>query len=164
MLELDDDAARQTEELRTIVYRLASLDAELTLVRLAGTPGLTVERVIRGTVGPIYVAGVAMPEALASELREPPGPGFAIATFGLDMAAGDVARDGDNDPLEDPMGGRLPGPAREALVEARGRHGYRVYKDRKLVASSTAASEAAQRLCARMGTRNVIYVLRGGGA
>jgi hypothetical protein len=164
MLELDEDAARETEGLRAIVYRLTSLDAELTLVRLADTPGLQVERVIRGTVGPIFVPGVTMPEALAAELQGPPGPGFAIASFGLDMAAADLASDGDNDPLEDFVGERLPTDARAALLEARRRHGYRVYKDRKLVVAGAAAADAVQRLCTRMGTRNVVYVLRGGGA
>ena len=160
MLELDDDAARETEGLRTIVYRLTSLDAELTFVRLADTPGLEVERVIRGTVGPIWVAGTAIPEALAAELPAPPGPDFVVATFGLDMAAGDVAQDGNNDPL---FRERLPPAAREAYVDARRRYGYRVYEDRKLVVGDAATGDAVQRLCTRMGTRNVVYVLRGGG-
>lgn len=164
MLELDEDAARETEGLRTIVYRLTSLDAELTLVRLAETPSLQVERVIRGTVGPIWVPGVAMPAVLAAELQGPPEPGFAIAGFGLDMAAADLASDGDNDPFEELASERLPAEARAALLEARRRLGYRVYKDRKLVVSSVVAADAVQRVCTRMGTRNVVYVLRGGGA
>ena len=162
MLELDDDAARETEGLRTIVYRLTSLDAELTFVRLADTPGLVVERVIRGTVGPIYVAGTTLPAALAAELPGPPAPGFVVATFGLDIAAGDVAKDGDNDPIEALASERLSTEARAAFVAARQRYGYRVYKDRKLVVDPR-SHDAAQRLCTRMGTRNVIYALRGGG-
>lgn len=162
MLELDDDAARETEGLRTIVYRLTSLDAELTFVRLADTPGLVVERVIRGMVGPIFMAGTALPEALAAALPGPPGPGFVVATFGLDMAAGDVAKDGSNDPLADLLRERLPPEGRAAYVAARQRFGYRVYKDRKLVVDP-GSNDAAQRFCTRMGTRNVIYVLRGGG-
>lgn len=162
MLELDDDAARETEGLRTIVYRLTSLDAELTFVRLADTPGLVVERVIRGTVGPIYVAGTMLPAALAAELPATPAPGFVVATFGLDIAAGDVAKDGDNDPIEDMLCERLPPEGRAAYVQARQRYGYRVYKDRKLVVDP-GSSDAASRFCARMGTRNVIYALRGGG-
>jgi hypothetical protein len=163
MLELDADAARFTETLRTIVYRLTSLDAELTFVRLADTEGLVVERVIRGTVGPIYVAGTLVPPTLAAELPAPPGPDFLVATFGLDMAAGDLAKDGDNDPLEDLLSERLAPEGRAAYLAARRRFGYRVYKDRKLVAGSAATGDAVQKLCTRMGTRNVIYVLRGGG-
>lgn len=163
MLELDDDAARETEGLRTIVYRLTSLDAELTFVRLADTEGLVVERVTRGTVGPIYVAGTALPAALAAELPGPPGPGFIVATFGLDTAAGDLARDGDNDPMEDPLHERLSPAGHAAFVDARRRYGYRVYKDRKLVVGDAATAAAVQRFCTRVGTRNVVYVLRGGG-
>lgn len=162
MVELDDDAARETEGLRTIVYRLTSLDAELTFVRLADTPGLVVERVIRGTVGPIFVAGTAWPEALAAARAEPPGPGSVVATFGLDMAAGDVAKDGSNDPLGELLGEQLSAEGRAAFVAARQRYGYRVYKDRKLVVDP-GSNDAVQRFCTRMGTRNVIYGLRGGG-
>jgi hypothetical protein len=163
MLELDDDAARETEALRTIIYRLTSLDAELTFVRLADTEGLVVERVIRGTVGPIYVAGTALPAALAAELPGSPGPELIVATFGLDIAAGDVAKDGDNDPLEDLLSERLGPAGRKAYIDARQRYGYRVYKDRKLVVGSAALGDAAHRFCAHMGTRNVVYVLHGGG-
>jgi hypothetical protein len=163
MLELDADAVRFTEALRTIVYRLTSLDAELTFVRLCDTEGLVVERVIRGTVGPVYVAGTLLPPALEAELPGPPGPELVVASFGLDMAAGDVAKDGDNDPIEDLLSERLAPEGRAAYVEARRRYGYRVYKDRKLVVGDAATGEAVQRFCARMGTRNVVYVLRGGG-
>lgn len=161
MLELDDDAARETEALRTIIYRLTSLDAELTFVRLADSEGLEVERVVRGTVGPIYVAGSSMPPALAAELPAGPGPDFLVATFGLDMAAGDVARDGDNDPVEDLLSGRLAPKGQAAYADARRRFGYRVFKDRKLVVGSPALVDVAHRFCARMGTRNVVYALRG---
>jgi hypothetical protein len=162
LLELDDDAARETEALRTIVYRLTSLDAELTFVRLSDTEGLMVERVIRGTVGPIYVEGTSLPPALAAELGSPPGPDFIVASFGLDMAAGDVAVDGNNDPIAALLGERL-GPAGQAAYrDARQRYGYRVYKDRKLVVGSAALAAAVHRFCARMGTRNVVYVLRAG--
>jgi hypothetical protein len=161
MLELDDEAVRETEALRAIVYRLTSLDAELTFVRLHDTEGLRVERVIRGTVGPIYVAGTALPAALAAALPASPGPGFVVATFGLDIAAGDVAQDGDNDPLAALASERLTPEGRAALVEARRRHGYRVYKDRKLVVGDAATESAVHRMCAGAGTRNVVYVLRG---
>lgn len=163
MLELDDEAARETEALRAIVYRLTSLDAELTFVRLCDAEGVVVERVIRGTVGPIYVAGTAVPEALAAELPAALGPGAVVATFGLDMAAGDVAHDGSNDPLERLLGERVGPEGRAAYLDARRRHGYRVYKDRKLVVGDAATEAAVQRFCGRMGTRNVVYVLRGGG-
>jgi hypothetical protein len=62
------------------------------------------------------------------------------------------------------VGERLPADARAALLEARRRHGYRVYKDRKLVVAGADAADAVQRFCTRMGTRNVVYALRGGGA
>lgn len=164
MLQLDDDAVRQTEGLRAIVYRLTSLDAELTFMRLSDAEGIAVERVVKGTVGPVYTTGVAMPQALREALPGSPGPGLLVATFGLDMAAGDVARDGDNDPLEELLSDQLPPEGRAAYDDARRRLGYRVYKDRKIVAGSPTLVDAVHGFCARMGTRNVVYALRGGGA
>lgn len=162
MVELDEDAARETEALRAIIYRMSSLDAELTFVRLADVEGLTVERVFKGTVGPIFVAGVPWPTALAAALTEHASAGAMVASFGLDMASDDLARDGNNDPLESLLTDRLPGDQAQAYVQARQRHGYRVFKDRKLVVSSRAMIEPVQRFCSEKGTRNVVYALRGG--
>lgn len=160
MVELDDDAAKETEALRAIIYRMSSLDAELTFVRLADTEGLTVERVFKGTVGPIFVAGVPVPPGLAKVLPEG-APGM-VASFGLDMASDDLARDGDNDPLDSLLTDRLPEDQARAYVQARRRYGYRVFKDRKLVVSGRSMVDGVQRFCSEMGTRNVVYALRGG--
>ncbi|MEM9455538.1 MAG: hypothetical protein AAGF11_15260 [Myxococcota bacterium] len=169
MVELSDDAARETEALRAIVYRMSSLDAELTFVRLADVEGLTVERVFKGTVGPIFVAGVARPPGLVVAPPEA-GEGGAggegtealVATFGLDMASDDLARDGNNDPLEALLTGRLPEEQAQAYHHARQRYGYRVFKDRKFVVSSRSMVKRAQQFCTERGTRNVVYALRGG--
>lgn len=167
MVELSDDAARETEALRAIIYRMSSLDAELTFVRLADVEGLTVERVFKGTVGPIFVAGVARPAGLAvaqPEVGEGEGEGTEalVATFGLDMASDDLARDGNNDPLEALLTERLPEEQAQTYYQARQRYGYRVFKDRKFVVSSRSMVALAQQFCTERGTRNVVYALRGG--
>lgn len=162
MIELDEDAARETEALRAIIYRMSALDAELTFVRLADAEGLTVERVFKGTVGPIFVAGVPMPPGLVAALGEQAGADAMVASFGLDMASDDLARDGNNDPLEASLTDRLPLEQAQAYVQARQRHGYRVFKDRKLVVSNRSMIDPVQRFCSEQGTRNVVYALRRG--
>ncbi|MCA9705403.1 MAG: hypothetical protein KDK70_06125 [Myxococcales bacterium] len=161
MVELSDDVAQETEALRAIIYRMSSLDAELTFVRLAGVEGLQVERVFKGTVGPVLGAGVPVPAALQGDWGPALAGGGMIATFGMDMAADDVARDGDNDPLDALLTERLPPEQAEAYRQARVRYGYRVFKDRKFVASDRATLQAVQARCTALGTRNVAYALRG---
>jgi len=161
MVELDEDAARETEELRTIIYRMSSLDAELTFVRLADTEGLTVERVFKGTVGPLFGAGIPVPAGLRGDWSGMEERGL-VASFGMDMAANDVARDGDNDPFEEVLTERLPPDQAQAYLEARRRFDYRVFKDRKFVVSDRALVPLVQGQCSALGTRNVVYALRGG--
>ncbi len=161
MVELDDDAARETDQLRAIIYRMSSLDAELTFVRLADTEGLTVERVFKGTVGPLFGAGIPVPEGVRGRWGPVLDRGGLCASFGMDMAANDVAKDGDNDPLEDLLTARLPEPQAAAYLEARRRFGYRVFKDRKFVVSDRSMVSGVQALCSTLGTRNVVYALRG---
>lgn len=165
MLALDAEAARETEALRAALYRLSGLDAEFTFVQLAALDGLSVERVIKGTIGPFFVAGTNVPQDLASLFaphdRAPPGRGPLLATFGLDMAGCDIARDADNDPLEDLLTERLSETGRESYLEARARLGYHVFKDRKLVVSSPDLVAPLQDFCSTRGSRNVIHTLRG---
>lgn len=164
MLELDDASARETDGFKSMIYRLTGLDAEFTFVRLAATEGLTIERVVKGTIGPFFMPGTNHPRGLAplfeSHDAASPGEGPLVATFGLDMAAHDVARDGDNDPLEDLLTEQLSEKGREGYAQARQRHGYHVFKDRKIVVSSEELVAPVQQFCASLRARNVIYVLR----
>lgn len=149
---LSEETARQTESFRSLIYKLTSLDAELTLVKLATTGGLAVERVVKGVVGPIWYPWSHAPEDVASLLGE---RGF-VANFGLDMAALDVAEDRDNDPFEDPVAARLGPEAREGYEGARAKLGYHVFKDRKLVVPRELTGPVAA-LCAARGTKNIVY-------
>lgn len=83
-----------------------------------------------------------------------------VASFSLDMASVDVARDGDNDPLDDLLTDRLSQEGRQGYEASRQEHGYRVFKDRKFVVSSPDLVEPLQEFCAARGSQNVIYSLR----
>jgi hypothetical protein len=158
-VQLDEDAARHTEELRATVYRYTTLDAEFTFFELARFGQLTVKQVIKGTVRPLWFAGHAAGGPLGALLA--PHPRGMVATFALDMAATDLAEDRDNDPIEDLMAAHLSGKAREDYEQARERYGYRVFKDRKFVASPELADDL-RAFCAAAGTKNVIKTLSGG--
>ena len=149
---LDEEAARHTEVFRSLVYKFTSYDAEFTFVKLATIGNLTVERVIKGVIGPFCFPWVHGPERLQPMLS----PGQYVAMFALDMAAVDLAADRDNDPFEDLIIARLSPEARDGYEQARQRYGYRVFKDRKFVVSRELV-EPLRAICAEEKTKNIIY-------
>ncbi len=151
-LDESDETASHTEELRTLVYRFTALDAEFTWAKIATQPGLTVERVVKGTVGPLFLAAEQTPPALAPLLAE----GALLATFALDMAANDVAEDRDNDPLDDLLTDALSEEGREGYERVKQEQGFRVVKDRKFVVSRELVG-AVRAFCQAAGTKNIVY-------
>jgi len=141
-----------TPALRTQIYRLSAHDAELTWSRLVSHGGLTLERVVKGTVGPLFLAPDQAPPALAPLLAE----GGVLGSFALDMAALDLAEDRDNDPLGGLLADALSAEGRAGYERARRSQGYHVVKDRKFVVSR-ALVRAVRAFCAAAGTKNVVY-------
>lgn len=146
------EVANQTEDFQSLIYRFTSLDAEFTFVKLATMGGLAVERVIKGIVGPFYFDFVDTPDFVRSFVEE---HGF-LATFGLDMAATDIADDKDNDPFSEFFDNRLTEEGRAGYEAARGKLSYKVFKDRKFVSERRAVG-AVRALCAEFDTRNIVY-------
>jgi hypothetical protein len=149
---LDEEAARHTETFRSLIYKLTSYDAELTFVKLATLATLTVERVVKGVVGPFFFPWVRCPEPL----RPVVATGGFVATFALDMAAVDLAADRDNDPLEDLRSERLSPEARAGYEDSRRRYGYKVFKDRKFVCGRGTV-EPLRALCTARGAASIVY-------
>ncbi len=158
LVVLEDDDARHTEAFRTLVYRFTSLDAELTYSKLVTLADVEVERVVKGSVGPFISEPASAPTALAPVLEAAAAEGHRpmIGLFGLDMVAGDLAAHRDNDPFDDLLGAHLSDEARAGYDAVRGRYGYKVFKDRKLVAP-VEAHDGLRDVCAAAGTRNIIY-------
>lgn len=146
------EVAKQTEGFQSLIYRFTSLDAEFTFVKLATMGGLTVERVIKGVVGPFYFPFTDNPEFISDFVQK---HGF-LATFGLDMAAIDVAEDRDNDPFSDFYESTLTREGRAGYDAARSKLSYKVFKDRKFV-SERKSMGAVRALCQEHGTRNIVY-------
>jgi hypothetical protein len=152
VVTLDNEAAQHTEGFRSLVYKFTSYDAEFTFVKLASIGNLSVERVIKGVIGPFWFPWTQAPESIRPHL----GPRQFVANFSLDMAAVDINADRDNDPFEDLIIERLSQDARAGYVDARHRWGYQVFKDRKFVCSRPLVDPLRQ-ICAAEQTKNIIY-------
>jgi hypothetical protein len=178
-LEADGETAAASEGFRGMVYRCADLDAETLFVRLHGVEGVQVERVARGVIGPALFSlpvggGVAVrrtmeaPDdalgrawhawSLGAGAAETERPELLVA-FATDSAAGDVREEKSNDPVSPLLAERL-GPQEGARYRAlRERYPFKVFKDRKFVATAGLKS-VVQGVCAAAGTRNIVYDLR----
>lgn len=181
-LEADGETAAASEGFFGMVYRCADLDAESLFVRLHGLEGVQVERVARGVIGPalfsLPVRGAAegvgvrrtmeAPDdalgaawhawSLGAGAAETERPELAVA-FATDTAAGDVREEKSNDPLAPLLAERL-GPQEGARYRTlRERFPFKVFKDRKFVATP-GLKAVVQAVCAAAGTRNIVYDLR----
>lgn len=173
-LDASGEVGEGTEALRGTVYRFAAFDAESLFVRLHELEGVTVERVQRGIIGPVYWAipqaqtihRIAEPghaglaRAWANELpRWVGGPAQFIMMFTSDTAAVDVRDEASNDPLSPLLSSQILDNERARYGELRSRHPFKVYKDRKFVVSE-GARPLVDGICAAAGTKNLVYSLR----
>jgi hypothetical protein len=178
-LEADGETAAASEGFRAMVYRCADLDAETLFVRLHGVEGVQVERVARGVIGPALFSlpvggGVAVrrtmeaPDdalgrawhawSLGAGAAETERPEMMVA-FATDSAAGEVREEKSNDPVSPLLAERLGPQEGERYRALRGRYPFKVFKDRKFVATS-GLKAVVQGVCAAAGTRNIVYDLR----
>jgi len=143
-------------DLRSRLSMLSSASAESAFLELAAHPGVAVQRVTKGTIGPFCLSELPSVLPFGPLLTDPRG---AFASFALDVASREIVRDGDNDPLSH----RLLDPQMldsDPLAEAersRLRLGYHIYRDRKFV-TDHATQAALEDLCRSAGTRNIIYL------
>jgi hypothetical protein len=178
-LDRDGETAAASEGFRAMVYRCADLDAETLFVRLHGEEGVSVERVQRGVIGPVLFSlpvgsGVqvvrtaeAADDALGREWHAwSVGPGAAehsrpelLATFATDTAAIDIREDRSQDPLSPLLSARLREQEQARYRSLRERYPFKVFKDRKFVATPGLRA-VAQAVCAAAGTKNLIYDLQ----
>jgi hypothetical protein len=154
VVRLDEETAEHTEGFQSLIYKFTSLDSAFTFAKLAGLGGLEVERVAKGTVGPIYLAAEQAPEALG-ELFEGGGDRF-VAMFSLDMVAGDIAESRDNDPLEDSMIAGMDAKARQTFERAHQKFDVRTFRDRKFVVPRQMIGKM-RAFCEARGTKNIVY-------
>lgn len=164
LITLHGDRPQAARELWGMIYRLVSLDAELTFLQLEGVPGLRVHSVTIGTVGPMLCGGVDVaPEWPLPIARS---ASTALLTCAVDTVLrnerADIDPDGEPDRNNDPLSSQrvqaLSAAARREYEEARRRRSYRISKDRKFIADSASVA-AIKALCAQAGTSNLVYAL-----
>lgn len=174
-LDPNGEVAEGTQALRSLVYRFATLDAETLFIRLHELEGVAVERVQRGIIGPALfclptpekLLMVAEPQtdpltsAWADWLESEPAirtPHIAIS-FATDIAAIDVRDERSNDPLSPLLASDIREREQARYTILRQRFPFRVFKDRKFVASPELVP-AVSAMCAAAGTKNIVYPLR----
>ena len=150
--------------------------------RLLGIEGVAVERVQRGIIGPALYFLPGEDHGLPAFTAEPEGtlgdawrrwlqqdpepraevqaePAELLMSFATDSAAIDVREERSNDPLSALLTDRLQTSERARYGALRERYPFRVFKDRKFVATR-GLKPLARALCERANTRNLIYDLR----
>lgn len=148
--------AYHTPEFRSAIYRLTSWDVEFTWARLAATATTEVERVIRGSIGPIILPWMPLASLFSSVFEESQSDYPFIACFGTDTIAGDVQSDNSNDPLFGVLAPEGPEETRKAYASTRSRQGIQLYRDRKFVCPPDMI-EPLRQWCRSRGTNNIIY-------
>jgi hypothetical protein len=156
-LSLDDrDVAHCQEYLRGLIYRFSNLDVEFLFFQLSQQPHVTVERVIKGRVGPFVFGGIE-PKGNESLMSRFAGEGHLFSAS-LNLADVDQPMDSINDPFFSEK--TLSPEARQELRESRKTHAYGVLRDRKFVACG-AEKEALLIFLEEKKTKNILYDLKG---
>jgi hypothetical protein len=149
----EGEHVRPTRRFLNLVERHSGADAELTLLLVSDLPGVTVEEVVRGQIGPLHFAGLPAPALFAPVLQEVPGA--VVLHLALERAGRDVAEDRCRDPFARLYRDTLSEPARAAVERRRDALGYRVAKERRLV-STPSAEVPLKAALARAGAAAVV--------
>lgn len=137
------------------VERHAGGDAELALILLSSLPGIEVEDVQRGQVGPLHFRGV---EDLPDVVEELVGvvPSAFVLHLSLERSGRGVAQDRCRDPWGRLYRETLGEAARASVEERRKELGYASFRERRLVTTPRAAPE----LKAALARRGLALVVR----
>lgn len=179
-LDAQGESAEASAAFHATVYRNASFDAEHLFIHMHDIEGVSVDRVQRGVVGPAlfflpyaHEAGAdyatpAEPEHASALMahawkrwleKGASGQPELLISFQSDIAARDVRDEKSNDPLEPLLSTRIQDSERARYEHTRQRFPFKVFKDRKFVATP-GLEGLARAVCEAAGTKNLIYKLR----
>ncbi|TPW21199.1 MAG: hypothetical protein FD126_923 [Elusimicrobia bacterium] len=152
LLERSGDYTNQTGAFRALMEKYAHDDSEITFLLLGKMPGIRIEEVVRGRVGPLWSPPC------------PPSPGWFprdargcyVLHCPLDRASVGMEADQDQDPFSVLYKDFLSEDSRPIIEEAAQRLGYRVHKERKFACTQAAAESLNARL-SQAKTSNVVY-------
>ena len=156
-VELQGDDLRYTEEFRNVISRYSSDEAEFAFILLSDVPGITVQEVSRGRIGPLWMKGVPCPPEVAELLEK--HPGNVILNFPYEkvfVPEVEGKEDANRDPFTRLYRDSLCEDTK-ALADARAsKLGYVVHKDRKFACSKPILAPL-RKLCSDLGKPCVIY-------
>lgn len=152
LLERSGDYTKQTGAFRSLMEKYAHDDSEITFLLLGKMPGIRIEEVVRGRVGPLW-----SPPCPAPPGWFPKDPrGAYVLHCPLDRASVGMDADQDHDPFSTLYKDFLSEESRPIVEEAAQRLGYRVHKERKFACTAAAEPYLRARL-AEAKTQNVVY-------
>jgi hypothetical protein len=158
-IELAGDDLRATEGFRNVISRYHSDEAEFAFILLADVPGIQVEEVVRGRIGPLWFKEAdVMPDEIRQLLEQ--HPGNMILNFPLERVVinSKAKEDLQADPFARMYRATLEGDARK-YAEARAESlGYRVFKERKFCVTKGIAGPFQQLLADRK-ARCIVYTV-----
>jgi len=179
-LDNDGESAAANQAFHATVYRNAGYDAEHLFIHMHDLEGVSVDRVQRGVIGPVLFR---LPHQQDGQIEhivpaEPEQSNTRLAhawrrwletltsndteivmCFQTDIAARDVREEQSNDPLEDLLSTGIQDSERARYNHVRERFPFKVFKDRKFVATPN-AEHLVRAICTAAGTKNLIYRLR----
>jgi len=156
-VELQGDDLRYTEEFRNVISRYSSDEAEFAFLLLSNVPGITVQEITRGRIGPLWMQGVPCPPKIEELLEAKPGN--VILNFPFEKVVVPEV-EGREDSNRDPFG-RLYrehlSTENKEFTDARAQKlGYVVHKERKFSCSKPILSDL-RKLCSDLGKPSIIY-------
>lgn len=159
-VELRGDDLRATEAFSNVISRYSSDEAEFAFILLSDVEGITVEEVLRGRVGPLWMEGVtSCPPEITELLHQ--HPGSFILNFPFERVAlrtGDNKTDTNRDPFARLYRDSLDPESRAKVLQRAEDLGYLIHKERKLACSQALRQPLGELLKAR-GKPCVIYTI-----
>ncbi|MBI3298457.1 MAG: hypothetical protein HYZ75_09860 [Elusimicrobia bacterium] len=152
LLSRSGDYTEQTAAFRALMEKYAQDDSEITFLLLGKHPGLKVEEVVRGRLGPFWSPICPAPDGwFPDDARD-----CYVLHCPLDRASLGMEADQDMDPFSTLYKDYLSADSRPLVEEVAERLGYRVHKERKFATTPQAAPLLRTRL-AQAKTVNVVY-------
>jgi hypothetical protein len=133
----DADIAEPSERFVNLIERNAGADAELAFLLISEMPGVKVEEVVRGQIGPLHLDGVDLPPLLAGVIDSVPGA--VILHLAFERAGVEVAEDRCRDPFARLYRQILSKEPRGVVEARRAKLGYSVSKERRLICTPSTA-------------------------
>ena len=159
-VELQGDDLRYTEEFRNVISRYSSDEAEFAFILLSDVPGITVQEISRGRIGPLWMKGVPGPPPIKELLEKHPGNVILNFPFEKVFVPETEDKEGANrDPFARLYRENLSADNKEMADARAAQLGYIVHKERKFACSKPILGPLKE-LTKQLGKPSVVYPAR----